>query len=530
MTDQPHLHSASLRWETEKLSGMSIGVVGGGASAVCLLGALAQAGVSPGHLTVFEPSANLWRGRAYQVDSEELKVSSTPEDLSVRANDPRHFERWLDARERVASAGESVDVYSRARFASRTVYGEYLEQSACAALGELRGKGWRVDLVGAAVTAGRRAADHVELSTAGSGAGQFDYVVLCVGGDGPKDLYGLAAVPGFVADPYAASSALSDIDEREDVAVIGSGLTAVDVVVYLAAHGHRGHVSLLSRRGVLPGVRQRPVELKLRHLTRDRMRELAGRRTELSIEAVAAIVEAELGNAGADPTALYRAISGPDGELPAERLRRHFAAIDSADVGLRILQRAMPDVGPDLWPRLREQDKARVLRHHYRTVMSLCCPMPPSSAAVLLGLIDDGKLDIRSGLRRIAPRPGGGFETAHADGTKLRVHRVVNALNAVDDRIPADALPLISTLIRDRAARPHPHGGLRLARSTSGLVTHGDPDPRLYGLGNIGAGALFFTFGVSSLVDRGVDIVASILRHAESTRSGSHPVGVLLSA
>ncbi|MFD0392772.1 hypothetical protein ACFQ3Z_08645 [Streptomyces nogalater] len=39
---------------------------------------------------------------------------------------------------------------------------------------------------------------------------------------------------------------------------------------------------------------------------------------------------------------------------------------------------------------LGERDRADVLRSRYRAVMSLCCPMPPSSAAALLGLVDAG--------------------------------------------------------------------------------------------------------------------------------------------
>lgn len=95
----------------------------------------------------------------------------------------------------------------------------------------------------------------------GTGPGRtraFDYAVLCVGGDSPKDVYGLTGTPGFIAEPYPLSGTLAELGENDHVAVIGSGLTAVDIVLSLAARGHRGPISLMSRRGVLPGVRQRP--------------------------------------------------------------------------------------------------------------------------------------------------------------------------------------------------------------------------------------------------------------------------------
>jgi uncharacterized NAD(P)/FAD-binding protein YdhS len=507
-------------------SGISIGVVGGGAAAVCLVDALARSEGAPGTLTVFEPSPHLWRGRAYQVDSETLRVNATPEDMSVRAGDPGHFERWLETRDRVAGVSWGVDRISGARFASRPVYGDYLEDSAYAALGELRRKGWRVDIIGEAVSSAARLPNQVLLRTGGSSRA-FDYVVLSVGGDRPKDVYGLDGTPGFVADPYPVSGTLEGIGDDEHVAVIGSGLTALDLVLSLAARGHQGPISLLSRRGVLPGVRQRPVPFELRHLTPERMRATARGRRELAIEDVAAVMRAEFRDAGADLDAVIHEIIRVDLEDPVDRLRRQIDEVDSPHMGLRILQRAVPETGPDVWPLLREEDKVQVLRAHYRTIMSLCCPMPPSSATVLLELVESGQLEIYSGLLDITPADDSGFDVLAADGTEFRADRVISAVNACEGRIPTGALSLVTSLIRDRAASRHPHGGLQLARATSRLTSNGRPDPRLYGLGNIAAGALFFTFGIPSLVDRSQDIVAAILEHSatvNAARSEAEPV------
>ncbi|TLQ42478.1 FAD/NAD(P)-binding protein [Streptomyces marianii] len=494
--------------------GISIGVVGGGAAAVCLIDALARSTGEPGRLTVFEPSPHLWRGRAYQVDTEILRVNSTPDDMSVRAGDPGHFARWLKARDRITGIAQGVDRLSGARFPPRTVYGEYLEQSAHEALRGLRRDGWRVDIIGGAVTAADRLSGHVLLHTRRGRARAFDYVVLNVGGDGPKDMYGLSGAPGFIADPYPVAGKLRDIDDHDEVAVIGSGLTAVDVVLALAAQGHRGRISLLSRRGVLPGVRQRPASFSLRHLVPERVAELALSGDGVSIESLATVLRAEFRDAGADLDTVVHDMLRVDLEEPVDRLRRQIDEVDSPNMGLRILQRAVPETGPDIWPLLREEQKVRLLRAHYRTIMSMCCPMPPSSASVLLDLVRSDQLEMFSGLQDITPAADAGFDVIAADGTRFHADRVVNAVNASEGRIPRDAQPLVTSLIRTRAASRHPHGGVQLARATSRLTRNGRPDPRLYGLGNIAAGALFFTFGIPSLVDRSQDIVAAIREHA----------------
>ncbi|MFJ6216794.1 FAD/NAD(P)-binding protein [Streptomyces sp. NPDC092296] len=499
-------------------SAISIAVIGGGASAVCLIDALAQRETGPGSLTVFEPSPHLWRGRAYQSDTATLRVNATPDDMSVRHGDPRHFERWLITRDRVLGLPEGVaglDHQAGARFAPRTEYGEYLEQTAHAALAKLRLRGWRVDLVSEAVTAANQAAGRVMLRTGAGRVRAFDYAVLCVGGDSPKDVYGLRGAPGFLADPYPIVQKLQEVAPDQHVAVIGSGLTSVDIIISLAARGHRGRISLLSRRGILPGVRQRPVHFELKHVTPVRMQQLSRRQTSMRVQDLTELIGAEFDEAGADLREVVSEVTGAYREAPVERLRRQMAAVDSPDLGLRILQRAVPDTGPDIWPLLSERDRVELLRTHYRTIMSLCCPMPPSSAGELLRLADDGQLAIYSGLQQVSPRSDGGFTIETAEDGDFPVDVVINAVNASEGKIPTSAAPLVNSLVANRLAARHPHGGLYIARTTSRLTVDGRPEPRCYALGNIAAGTLFFTFGIPSLVDRSQDIVRAIHAHAE---------------
>jgi uncharacterized NAD(P)/FAD-binding protein YdhS len=134
--------------------------------------------------------------------------------------------------------------------------------------------------------------------------------------------------------------------------------------------------------------------------------------------------------------------------------------------------------------------------------------MPPASAATLLSLMDSGRLEVVGGLADVRPRRGG--FTVKAGGRKLQVATVVNAASAPRHRVPPAAAPLVDSLVRSGAARPHPHGGLRIDPATSRAVGRGGPDDRLYVLGDLAAGTLFFTFGIPSLVDRARDIAASL--------------------
>src|SRR5919197_6267430 len=228
---------------------MEIGLVGGGASAVCLLDALAEeSGLPAGRITVFEPSPNLWRGRAYQPDIDTVRVNAPPWDMSVRAGDDDHFGRWLTSRDLVIGPAGYWDTRSGMRFVPRAIYGDYLEQSARAALQVLRRRGWGFDVIRDRVEDATTTSDGILLVTRQGVTRQVDRVVLCFGSGPPADIYSLRGNAGFVHDPYPFMDWLAGNRPDQDISVIGGGLTAIDVVLALADRGHRGSIQLGRRR------------------------------------------------------------------------------------------------------------------------------------------------------------------------------------------------------------------------------------------------------------------------------------------
>jgi uncharacterized NAD(P)/FAD-binding protein YdhS len=491
---------------------LRIGIVGGGASAVCLLDALAEReDLSGGRVTVFEPAARPWRGRAYQPDMEAARVNAPPRDMSVRAGDDGHFADWLAARG-FERGGRYWDTRADVSFVPRSVYGDYLERCASAAWRRLVERGWRVEVIRDRVECAVPTGTGLTLVTRHGQRVLVDDAVLCVGAKGPSDLYALAGSDRFVQEPYPLERTLSGIPADATVGVIGSGLTAVDVVRALTGSGHRGHIRLMSRRGVLPSVRQRPVHHWLRHFTPERFRAAASRGERTTLAAVARIMAEELIEAGESPNTIRAEITAVEREAPVSRLRRQLANVTAPGMGLRILQQAVPEAGPDVWPLLPDADQDRVLSRHDRTLLSLCCPMSPGNAAALLDLVRSGQLTIGRGLRAVDVRQDGRF-TIHTRLRRRTVDYVVNAVNSRLRGFPAQASGLIDSLMSAGLAEPHPRGGLRVERATSRLVAATRPRRGLYALGDLAGGSLYFTFGIQSLVDRAVDIVGAIAGH-----------------
>ncbi|MGW0246352.1 FAD/NAD(P)-binding protein [Nocardia goodfellowii] len=468
---------------------MRIGIVGAGAAGVGLLDALAAAGGKPGTITVFDGSSALWRGRPYQPDIEAVRVNAPPMLMSIRAGDPEHYQRWLAARTDVAKyRDESLDqiLVPRAR------YGDYLEDTARIAIGVLRRAGWRVSVVNARVTRFARAEHSKDggavLYTEDGGQVPVDRAVLSVGNGRPLDHYGLTGAPGYVDEPYPLARSVTEIPAAAHVAVIGSGLTAVDIAAALTANGHTGPISFVSRSGTLPFGQKRPVRLELRHLTPETIRAAAGD-GGLTFAHLVALMRAELADLGEDFDAFAAEILAAESEPPVDRLRRQLAEVDSPGRGSRLLTMAIRVTGPTAWPLLPEADRTLLRHRHFRTVNSISSPMVPHNAKIVLRLLDSGQLRLRTGVTKIEARTGGGFTIADHGAWTADV--VVNAVNPPAYTTPAETESLLSTLLAAGAVELHASGGLSTDRGTRAPLVHGRPDPTWHVLGNLAADAMF---------------------------------------
>lgn len=465
---------------------MDLGIIGAGTAAVGLLDALAATEGTPGSITVFDGSSAVWRGRPYQPDVEAVRVNAPPALMSVRATDRAHYARWLQDRHEVA---RYLDEGLGQPLVPRSVYGEYLEQTAQTAIGRLRRNGWQVSMVNSRVVDFSRpgASDgRAVLHTANGGSHPVDRAVLSVGSGRPRDHYGLSGAPGYVNEPYPLADTIAGIPADARVAVIGSGLTAVDIAVALTTDNHTGPISLLSRSGVLPFVQQRPLPLAPQHLTPANGLRLAAAGV-VHFHQLVELMRAELAELGQDFESFAAEIRAT--EQPVTRLRRQLTELDNPHQGRRLLTMAIRVLGPIVWPLLAEQDRSMLRSEYFRTISSLSSPMVPRNAKIVLRLLDSGQLRLRPSLGKIEARPGGGF-TVH-DDAEWHADVVFNAVNPPAYTTPQETEPLVSALLASGAAESAATGGLCVEPRTRRLLVADRPDPTWHALGNLAADSLF---------------------------------------
>lgn len=215
---------------------LDVAIVGGGFSGCAVVANLARSAPPGLALAIFEPET-LGRGAAYGTPHREHLLNTRAQAMSIYSGDPDHFVRWLGSRA------------DRSDFVSRQLYGKYVADVAARALERSQ-----FTHVADRVTRVRPALPSGFSIEAGSGA-RFaaQAVVLATGNAAPDDAFlplEMRLHPGYVGDPWR-------FDYRRvggQVLVIGSGLTALDVLVGLQGSGHRGTVHVLSRRGRYPEV------------------------------------------------------------------------------------------------------------------------------------------------------------------------------------------------------------------------------------------------------------------------------------
>ena len=225
-------------------------VIGGGFSGACtamhLLDA-ARARSAPMHVRLIDAQGSAGTGAAYGT-IDALHLLNVPAgNMSARPDAPLHFLEWAKAHLPHATAAD---------FLPRMLFGRYVRESLAHAASEAAACGNQFTMHRAQATAIERTGTRWIVRMSDGSSVTADSVVLATGTPLPRDPLQHAWTgprDRWIGDPWRPSS-VARIGAGDAVAIIGSSLTAVDVVLSLNSHGARrtAPIWMLSRNGWLP--------------------------------------------------------------------------------------------------------------------------------------------------------------------------------------------------------------------------------------------------------------------------------------
>lgn len=407
-------------------------IVGGGFTGASVAVQLVRASSAPLAITIIEPRPNIGGGLAYSTDDSDHRLNAPIEGHLVDPADHTAFQRWCMER-RIAESDPDAVAPDGSLFVRRRDFGAFVNEITLSHA--RRPTGSTIHHLRDMATDASIGEGIIDVQTARGHVLTSELLIVATGNALPRlpaELgSNLNTNPAVVAVPTDLESVRS-IPARARVLVIGSGLTALDVLSTLIRSGHVGEVTVISRRGLRP----RSNLPKKAALDFDLTRALLDR--------VAGLAAPFIHAAGNPPTIL--------GLLRA--LRARIRAVESAGDSWHMPFDELRDVVWQVWPRLPAFEKKRFMRHlrpwwdahRFRT--------PPQNEAIVRESERNGQINFRAARLRSVTQDVDGRICAvlHDRGTQNEQAKNFDAVincTGIDAAAGARENPLLAALQRE---------------------------------------------------------------------------------
>lgn len=219
---------------------LTIAILGGGLSGAAVAYHLAQKQLAV-RIVVIEPRATLGAGLAYSATDPAHRLNVPDRKMTLRSDVPDDYARWSRGRAAPEDIAPDGDI-----FTARAGFGAYVADQMAPLLRDGRVRHLRLWARLVERTAGR-----YDIALSDGTWLRADMLVLALSHPKPhlpREIEMLTADPGLIRDPLA-QGALDEIGPGDRLAIIGNGLTALDVVATLGKRGFHGQITSISRHG-----------------------------------------------------------------------------------------------------------------------------------------------------------------------------------------------------------------------------------------------------------------------------------------
>lgn len=437
----------------------TIAIVGGGVSGALTAVHLAQR-KTPAQVILIDPRPDFGLGLAYSTPSLRHLLNVPAGKISALPDQPDHFLHWLR---------ENYDSSATAKtFAQRAVFGRYIQSILATTKGVKKATATVINL--------RLEGDGAIVVLDRGREIRADLVVLATGNFDPAPLPGIA--PDAIANGLYHHNAWAQetyeaLSAEAPVAIIGTGLTGVDVVLRLRELGHAGKIIAVSRHGIFPNRHQ-------------------------------------------DYTPLDTSAIPVDTPATAIAYLRALRTAVRAGAEWRAAVDSIRGVTNELWLRLPLEEKKRFLRHLQRRWDVVRHRMAPPIADIIDAEIDNGSLEVREGyLTSVDTSPYGARVTVRtSDGKEnFYVNRVINCTGPSMNyrRVPS---VLLQQLFEKGLVTPGPLGsGFHCAENGAVIGANGRVSKTIFNLGPGRLGDLIESIAVPEIRQQAAELAVTLDTH-----------------
>ena len=469
-----------------------------------------------------EKRKKMAEGLAFGTSQTGHLLNTAANLMGIFVNEPDHYGQWVRDSEQAVLHHAAEAREDAQTFSPRRTYGRYLEEQYTTYVEEARARGLRVEEHQEEATDLLAEGSKMHVALASGTIVSSDIVVLALGTPKPDVFPKLQGKPHYIDFPWP-SSRLIDIPDDAPVGVIGSSLSAIDTLMTLADHDHRGPITLYSLKGFLPKVQlvdnDELYERQLFTLGNvHRLMREQGRRPRVTD--LFRLFQQEVEQLAGHP--IDWPATGRSDQSAHTLLEEDIRA---AEEGTDILQRVVYSLRYDsseLWALLDDTERGRFNRWlgTYWKITRHC--MPLVNALRVRDFFEQGQLSVVGNTQDFQyDEEQAQFVISTPDATHT-VPYLVNATGTATDLDKMD-MPLARQLLSRSLVIPHPAGGIRADRRTLRVTVPDHPDLLLYGVGQLLTGELLDTNAVWFNVATVGRLCTDILRQIDERISSESP-------
>jgi len=418
-------------------------------------------------------------GVAYGTNSGSHALNVPAGRMSAFDDEPDHFLKYLRLRDPSITGGS---------FVPRRIFGEYLART----LDDAR-RASRIPLIRVAgeVTDLREASNRVTIHLHDGRELTADRVLLAIGNYPPADPpvadRSFYTSLQYARDPWAPDAL--EMDHRDPVLLLGTGLTMLDIALALRDSDHQGAIYAISRRGLLPQGHRVSAKAPP-HLDR--------------------------------PATIDRWPNTALGML--QELRREVHEAEAKGIDWREVVTSIRHDTPALWQRLNLHERKRFLQHVRPFWETHRHRASPSTALGIETMIESGKLKLIAG-RLIAYEEKADRVhvrlrvRTHSKPTTIEVGKVINCTGPDTDLVRVRD-PLMTSMRKAGLIRPDALGlGLETDADGGLINAAGHASQRLFLVGPLRKGQLWENTAVPELRGEAQRMASRLIKSMQSTHA-----------
>ncbi len=389
----------------------TVAIIGGGVSGTLTVLQCIKQSQKPLSIIWFDAQNKFCRGFAYSSSNEEHLLNVRAENMSAFAEEPDHFVNWLL---------QHYPAYHSKSFVPRKLYGDYV--SDC--FNQLKHSNNLVSILQIAEEVTTVDKTLTGFKITGKQTYDAQKLVLALGNFLPA--HPRSVSKDFTLSPHYFQNAfnpgtISKLLTCNDVTIIGSGLTMIDMIVSLAKHSYQGQIHIISPHAYIPQQHQeKPATVLPSSLKSDK---------KYTLQELLSIVNKQIKQA-------------------KKENNNPFPIIDSLRPHLQ-----------SLWLNFSLEEKQQFLRHLRHKWGVARHRAPQESMASFNKLMNSGKIDLIKGRISEIKMDGDGFAILYSnsknESKSLKTSSIVNCTGPESDYSQLK-MPLVQHLIKNGLIAPDP--------------------------------------------------------------------------